>query len=167
MIIRPETPADGEAIGAMTSAAFRASPHGDHDEAGIVEALRAAGALAASLVADEDDEIVGHAAFSPVTINGEWLGWYGLGPVSVRPDRQGQGIGAALIREGLDRLRATGAAGFVVLGDPAYYRRFGFAANPALIYPPAPAPYFQALSFGAHWPAGVVAYHPAFDVADA
>lgn len=146
IVIRAEQPGDAPIIRQVTEAAFQSAAHSDGTEGAIVDALRAAGALSVSLVATVDDSLVGHVAFSPVTLDAVDVGWFGLGPVSVRPDRQGQGIGAALIREGLERLRALGARGCVVLGDPGYYRRFGFAQDAAIRYPGVPAEYFMALS---------------------
>ena len=165
MQIRAERPGDSEPIASVTRQAFASALHSDGNEAEIVDALRAADALTLSLVADDGGEIVGHAAFSPVAIDGRDVGWFGLGPVSVRPDRQGVGIGAALIRAGLADLRAAGAKGCVVLGDPDYYGRFGFAVDPALTYPGVPADYFQALDFRDDRLRGVVSYHPAFTAA--
>lgn len=131
MEIRLETPADMAAIRQITLDAFAGAEHSSGTEGAIIDGLRAAGTLTLSLVAMEDGRIIGHAAFSPVAIAGRDAGWFGLGPVSVRPDRQGKGTGAALIREGLSRLRDMGAEGCVVLGDPGYYGRLGFAVNPA------------------------------------
>jgi putative acetyltransferase len=102
-------------------------------------------------------------AFSPVTINGEAVRWFGLGPVSVEPAMQRRGIGRALIRDGLERLRSAGAEGCVLLGDPAYYRRFGFVSDPKLRYGDVPPEYFQRLSFNGAEPEGEVAYHAGFD----
>ena len=116
MRILPETPADIDAIFALTQAAFADHPHSEQTEGYINDALRRAGALTLSLVAHEDGRQVGHAAFSPVTIGDGSADWYGLGPVAVLPGMQGRGVGAALIREGLARLRALGAAGCVVMG---------------------------------------------------
>jgi predicted N-acetyltransferase YhbS len=161
--IRSERPADVAAIGALTTAAFKTAPHSSGTEACIVEALRTAGALALSLLAVEGDEILGHVAFSPVAIAGARGHWYGLGPVSVRPDRQNRGIGQALIRSGLERLRSLRAAGCVVLGDPLYYRRFGFESDPALTYGGGPSPCFQRLVLAGPPAAGDVAYHSAFE----
>lgn len=163
MEIRPERAEDIDAIRTLTTAAFREMPYSSGTEAAIIDALRQAGALTLSLVAIQDGDVVGHVAFSPVTINGTASGWYGLGPVSVWPDRQGKGIGQALIRDGLDRLRSMKAQGCVVLGDPGYYGRFGFVRDPGLRYGTAPAEYFQRLAFGATIPEGEVAFHPAFD----
>lgn len=161
-LIRPETPADASAIEAVTLAAFREAEHTNHTEQDIVRALREAGALAVSLVAEVDGAVVGHVAVSPVSIADGANGWFGLGPISVLPARQGSGIGASLMRAALEQLRAQGTAGCVVLGDPAYYNRFGFRAEPALVFPGVPAAYFQALPFRGVLPGGVVTYHPAF-----
>ncbi|HEV7256700.1 MAG TPA: N-acetyltransferase [Bosea sp. (in: a-proteobacteria)] len=163
MQIRAEEPGDVDAIRTLTTEAFATAPHSSGTEAGIVDGLRAVGALTLSLVAVEDGEIVGHVAFSPVTIDGAERGWFGLGPVSVRPGRQRGGIGSGLIREGLRRLRERGAGGCVLLGAPAYYGRFGFAADPALVLEDVPPDYFMRLAFGGEVPAGTVRYHAAFD----
>ncbi|MDZ5448883.1 N-acetyltransferase [Labrys sp. ZIDIC5] len=163
MQIRPERADDIDTIRAITKAAFEGKPYSSQTEAAIVDALRAAGALTLSLVAEEDGEVVGHAAFSPVTIEGAFRQWYGLGPVSVRPDRQKGGIGRALIEAGLAHLRRQKADGCVVVGNPAYYGRFGFKNEEQLCFPGLPQVYFQCLPFGAETPHGNVAYHPAFD----
>ncbi|MDK3025389.1 N-acetyltransferase [Cupriavidus taiwanensis] len=161
--IRPEVPTDADAIARLTTAAFLAAPHASQTEAFIVNALRRAGQLTVSLVAQDGEALVGHVAVSPVTVSSGAAGWYGLGPVSVVPPRQGQGIGAQLVRAALDALRRQGAAGCVVLGEPAYYGRFGFAAQPGLVLPGVPPQYFQALAFGGACPAGTVSYHDAFN----
>jgi len=163
MKIRPEEVADHAAIAELTAQAFAPVEHSNQTEPAIIAGLRAAGALSLSLVAEDQGELIGHVAFSPVTIGGRDLGWFGLGPVSVHPDRQHRGVGGALIRAGLDRLRAQGAAGCVLLGEPAYYRRFGFENDDALRYEGAPSEYFMRLSFGRDVPAGAVDYHAAFD----
>lgn len=161
--IRAEHPADIDAIRALVTTAFADAPHSSGTEAAIVDGLRRAGALSLSLVAEDGGVIVGHVAFSPVTVAGCSGQVYGLGPVAVRPDHRQAGIGRALIEEGLDRLRGLGARGCVVLGDPAYYGRFGFGADPALSYADVPPEYFLWLGLGGERPSGPVAYHPAFD----
>ncbi|WP_087723774.1 GNAT family N-acetyltransferase [Pandoraea sp. PE-S2T-3] len=161
--IRNETPADVTAIEALTTAAFLNAPHTDHTEQFIVNALRRAQQLSVSLVAQDDGVIVGHVAVSPVTISDGSARWYGLGPISVAPDRQGQGVGSQLMHAALDALRQRGAAGCVVLGDPLYYGRFGFAANPGVILPGVPPEYFQTVSFDGSTPSGTVHYHDAFN----
>jgi len=123
--------------------------------------LRDSGDLSLSLVT-EDDGLIGHVAFSPVSITDGSEGWFGLGPLAVLPDRQGEGIGAALVRQSLMQLQALGASGCVVLGDPAYYRRFGFARMPDRAFPQAPPEYFMALPFGKASPRGAVLYAAAF-----
>jgi predicted N-acetyltransferase YhbS len=161
--IRSERPTDVAAIGTIITAAFKSAPHSSGTEARIVEGLRAGQALTVSLVAVDRDEIVGHAAFSPVAIVGARGNWYGLGPVSVRPDRQNRGFGQLLIRAGLERLRLLQVAGCVVLGEPRYYHRFGFESDPALTYGGHPSPYFQRLILGGPPAIGDVAYHSAFE----
>jgi putative acetyltransferase len=97
MIIRNERESDVEAISDVTKAAFENHPHSQHTEQFIVNALRVANALTISLVAEVDGKVVGHIAFSPVTISDGSHNWYGLGPISVLPECQRQGIGKSLI----------------------------------------------------------------------
>jgi len=160
--IRNEAAADVAVIEAVTSAAFLNALHTSHTEQFIVNALRRTGKLAISLVADVEGSAVGHVAVSPVSISGGALGWFGLGPISVMPEHQRRGVGSCLMREALRILREQGAAGCVVLGEPEYYSRFGFHADPNLVLPEVPAEYFQAVSFGAGRPHGIVSYHEAF-----
>jgi putative acetyltransferase len=164
MRIRNETSDDAAAIEAVTAAAFLEAPHTSHTEQFIVAALRAAGALSVSLVAEAEGNVVGHVAVSPVTISDGTIGWYGLGPISVLPAWQGRGVGSALMRAALEALREMGAAGCVVLGEPAYYGRFGFKAESGLVLPDIPPEYFQAIVFGERpIPQGSVAYHDGFN----
>ena len=162
MDIRPETENDIDVIRELTHAAFKDMPFSDQAEAAIIDALRDHQALTLSLVALEENAVVGHVAFSPITIDNEDHDWYGLGPVSVWPHRQRRGIGKALIREGLERLENLGAKGCVLLGDPRYYNRFGFECDPGLTFSHAPAQYFQRLVFVPPVPRGEVRYHEAF-----
>ena len=161
--VRPERAGDEAPIAALTDAAFRSAPHSSGNEAAIVSRLREDGDLALSLVAENSDRaIVGHVAFSPVAIPDGSERWYGLGPVSVIPLHQRSGIGSLLIRAGIEGIRTLGARGCVVLGEPEYYRRFGFEYDPALRYPGPPPEYFQRLVLSAEAPRGVVTYAPAF-----
>ena len=161
--IHRETPTDATAIHALTAAAFLRAPHTSHTEQFIVDALRAAGALAVSLVARvEDGSPVGHVAVSPVAVSDGSPGWYGLGPISVNPACQGQGIGSALMQAALQALRDQGAAGCVLLGDPAFYTRFGFRPVPSLVLSGVSPENFMALSFGPALPRGNVTFHEAF-----
>jgi len=159
--VRVEEAGDAPAIARVTAAAFARAAHASGTEAEVVDKLRASGDLAVSLVA-QAGSIIGHVAFSPVRITDGVRGWFGLGPVSVAPQWQGRGVGAALVRAGLARLVGNGAAGCVVLGDPAYYGRFGFRYDPALTFPGPPAAYFQRLVLAGAAPAGVVSYAPDF-----
>jgi putative acetyltransferase len=166
-IIRHETSADIRAIEILTAAAFMDAEHSSHTEQFIVNALRRAGALSLSLVAEQDGMLIGHASLSPVTVSDGAPGWYGLAPVSVLPIHQNQGIGSRLIRQLLAELQESGGAGCVVLGAPNYYGRFGFRAQAALTLPGIPAEYFQVLPFGGgRLPQGTVAFHPAFDATE-
>ncbi len=164
MIIRDETAADVPAIGALTAEAFATMPYSDGSEPAIIARLRAAGALTFSLVAEEGGEVIGHVAFSPVSVSGEGEdgGWYGLGPIAVQPSRQRSGIGSALVRAGLARLKEVGARGCVLAGDPSYYGRFGFACDPAFTSPGIPHEYFMRVVFSPVYAGGTVTYHPAF-----
>ncbi|GGF53010.1 GNAT family N-acetyltransferase [Alteromonas lipolytica] len=160
--IRPEQPDDIPQIHELTVAAFRTAPHSDHNEQFIIEALRSASALSISLVAEDKSRLVGHVAVSPVEITNGAGEWFGLGPVSVSPERQSSGIGSALMVAAIETLKQMGANGCVVLGDPGFYQRFGFAPKDGLILPGVPAAYFQALVFKGNAPEGKVSYHEAF-----
>lgn len=160
--IRSETPADADDITGVTIAAFRDVEVSNQTEHFIIDALRAADALTVSLVAEVDGRVVGHVAFSPVTISDGTADWYGLGPVSVLPERQRQGIGSALIREGLSRLKALNARGCCLVGDPGYYRRFGFESIPGFVHEGIPQEFFVALPFDGRTPQGVVEFHDGF-----
>ena len=160
--IRSETEANVNAIGEVTIAAFATLEISHHTEQFIVAALRAAKALSISLVAEADGRVIGHIAFSPVAISDGTPGWYGLGPVSVLPAYQRQGIGKALIQEGLARLRGMNARGCCLVGHPDYYRKFGFRNMPELVLEGVPQEVFFALPFDEHIPHGAVTFHEGF-----
>ncbi|MDR0441131.1 MAG: N-acetyltransferase [Candidatus Accumulibacter sp.] len=162
LAIRQESPSDIMAIHALTKAAFLNAPHTAHTEQFIVDALRNANALSISLVAEDDGVILGHVAISPVFISDGASDWYGLGPLSVIPEHQRQGIGSRLMVEVLQRLKKKGASGCVLVGDPAYYARFGFSQEKSLVFPGVPPEYFQAIPFSRSLPQGVVKFHEAF-----
>ena len=160
--IRNETSADMEAITEEIVAAFQNLEVSNHTEHFIVQALREAKALALSLVAELDGRVIGHIAFSPVTISDGTSHWYGMGPVSVLPAHQRQGIGKALIKKGLSRLKELNAQGCCLVGHPAYYRKFGFNNTPGLGLEGVPQEVFFALPFGGHTPQGSVMFHEGF-----
>lgn len=162
MWIREESRDDIDAIHDVVLAAFAGVPGEGKLEARTVDTLRADHALAVSLVADIDGRIAGHIAFSPARPSRDGDRWYVLGPVAVAPADQGHGIGGALIHAGLRLLQEREANGCVVLGDPAYYARFGFRPDPLLTLPGAPAGAFQALRFTDAGSAGEVVLHPGF-----
>lgn len=161
--VRAVEAADHAAIASVVDTAFAAAAHADGTEAVLVAALRAAGGIACEWVAVEGTTPVGHIAFSAVTVDGCDCNWFGLAPLAVAPAHQGRGIGSRLVRTGLAALQARGAGGCVVLGEPAYYGRFGFAALPMLVCAwPVPPQYFQALGWQPLACAGVVRYHRLF-----
>lgn len=162
LVIRPETSADIDAISEVTVAAFATLEVSNQTEQFVIEALREARALSLSLVAEVDGRIVGHIAFSPVTLPDGTRDWYGLGPLSVRPEYQRQGIGKALMREGLARLQALGARGCCLVGHPDYYRKFGFDNPRGLVCEGVPPEVFLARSFDGRMPQGKVRFHEGF-----
>lgn len=164
LLIRAEKVRDVAAIRNVVSAAFAKVAHSNQKEDLLVDRLRDGGALSISLVAQVDGQVVGHIAFSPVTVDGLLCDWFGLAPLAVRPDYQRSGIGSRLVNAGLNSLRRLGATGSVVLGAPEYYRRFGFVARQDLLFANAPAEYFLAQSFADEIPRGRVAYHQAFEL---
>jgi len=162
MILRKETVADIEAITEVTIAAFKNHPISNHTEQFIINALRDAGALTISLVAEIDGRVVGHIAFSPVIISDGTKDWCGVGPVSVLPDYQKQGIGKSLINKGLSLLKDMGGKGCALVGDPNFYKRFGFKNYPELIHDGVPQKVFLALPFNEKVPQGTIVFHEGF-----
>jgi putative acetyltransferase len=156
MIIRSETEADHQTIRRLITAAF-----GQSLEADLVDGLRADGDVVLSLVAEEEGAITGQALFSSMDAP---LRALGLGPVTVLPERQRSGVGSALIRTGIEEARAQGWEAIFVLGEPDYYRRFGFDGGLAARFDCTYAsPYLMALGLTKDLPAGGhVAYAPAF-----
>jgi putative acetyltransferase len=161
--IRPATPNDEAAIRAVHEAAFPTPL-----EAGLVEALTTDGDAVISLIAAAGDAVLGHVLLSRMRVVGDGRNYraLGLGPVGVTPAEQKRGIGAALIEAGLEAARARNEELVFVLGEPAYYRRFGFAARTAAPFSsPYAGPYFMALATGSGIPLpaqGRAAYAPAF-----
>lgn len=163
IIIRNETSADVDAITQVTVAAFKTLDASNHTEQFVIEALRAAKDLTVSLVAEYNGQVIGHVALSPVTVSDGTLNWYGLGPVSVLPSYHRQGIGTALIQEGLSRLKTLNAAGCCVVGHPDYYRKLGFENATGLLLAGVPPEIFFACSFDGNDPQGSVTFHEAFN----
>lgn len=164
--IAPERPGVEAAIADVTAEAFRNHPYSHGQEPAVVAMLRREGALSVSLVArDADGAIVGHVAASAVAIEGcEATGWYGLGPLSVAPALQRRGVGSRLMCAVLDELRQRGARGCVLVGEPEYYRRFGFRADAALPVPGVPLQYCLSLRLAPNADSGAVKFHAAFSL---
>jgi putative acetyltransferase len=160
MLIRNEAVGDIPAISRLVTEALLMLAQSTGTEASIVEKLRAEGALALSLVAEEEGEVIGYLAASAARI-GTQDGWGLIGPLAVLPSRHRQGIGTALMIEALRRLRET-SRGAALVGDPAYYGRFGFRAFLGLSVAGCPPEVVQALPFDGTEPRGELIHHPAF-----
>lgn len=162
ILIRPETSADHAAIHDVTERAFAPMPYSDGDEQLLIGKLRDAGALALSLVAESNGVVVGQITFSPAFAADGSPGWYALGPVSVEPALKHKGIGGQLIRAGIAWLQDQRAAGCILIGNPAYYSRFGFRAFPELAPAGMPAEYYQILPLSVAQPNVVVSFNQLF-----
>ncbi len=163
--IRSEQSADIERIAEVTQLAFRNAAHTCGREHSLVNALRAAGALTWSLVAISGEEIVGHVAVSPVTVSRSGGDWFGIGPLSVLPRCQGQGIGSRLMESALSRLRGAGARGCVLVGDPGFYARFGFQSDRTMVVCGVPPEVTLSVRFCQCDDGGSVEFHAAFSAA--
>lgn len=162
ILIRPETPADYAAIHDVTKRAFAPMPYAEGNEQILIGKLRDAGALARSLVAEHEGAVIGQVSFSYAFASDGSPGWYALGPISVEPVLKHQGIGGQLINAGIAWLRDQDAAGCVLIGNPAYYSRFGFRCFPELTPEGMPAQYYQILPLRVEQPDVVVGFHPLF-----
>lgn len=173
IIIRRETPADMEAIHRIEAAAFESEAH-----AVLVNRLREDGALLLSHVAEQDGKIVGHAAYSLLTVtDGDRVEHLpALGPIAVDPPFQGRGIGSALARAGLDAMRDLGYGLLFLVGSPRYYPRFGFQPAQPLgfssdyVAPGGPHEHFMVAVLNERAPGGLrghTRFHPAFAEAEA
>jgi putative acetyltransferase len=160
--IRPETPADIAAITVLIDAAFIGMPYAEGDEAELVVKLRRLGDLPVSLVAEEHGRIVGHVAFSPAQSADHQPGWFALGPIAVLPERQGNGIGLALVTAGLEAISALGARGCILIGHPGLYRRAGFIHAPENAPPDQPAEFFMCKLLSGVAPSEPIYFHEAF-----
>lgn len=162
MLIRTESANDAVKIHQLTKSAFDGRPYAGGDEQHVVDRLRAHKALILSLVAIDHDELVGQISFSEATNTDGSQPWIALGPVSVLPTRQRQGIGSRLILQGLEEFAARGTLGCILTGNPDYYRRFGFAVTPDHAPSNEPAEFFMLKLFGEQAPGGRFSFHPLF-----
>lgn len=167
ILVRTEEPRDAAAVAEITRLAFEGHPDSGRTEDRIVEALRRAGALSVSLVAECDGRVVGHIAFSTISISSGSPGWHGLGPLSVAPGFQGRRVGSRLVTAGLSCLRGMGAAGCVVVGPAEFYRRFGFDDEHELLLQGVAQMPVHALVLEGPPAWGRVEFHPVFAAGDA
>ncbi|MGB3739660.1 MAG: N-acetyltransferase [Pontixanthobacter sp.] len=162
IILRPEQDGDADAIRTLSAAAYADTKYSDGSEPELIDRLRNDGDLSLSLVAENEQGVVGHIAFSPVRIMDGTKGWFGLGPVSVASQLQGQRIGFSLVQRGIADMREMNANGIVVLGDPGYFGQFGFENDPQLTFDGYQPELFQRLMFDGKPPKGAVIYSKAF-----
>ena len=155
-----ETTSDAAAIAALITEAFATARVASGTEAEIVTRLRADGKLLLSLVARDGGTMVGHLAASPATIGGE-RGWALIGPLAVDPAHQGRGIGTALMHAALKRLAGMGERGVVLVGNPDYYRRFGFTPDCGVDLPGVPPANVMARPLAGGQAKGRLVCHPA------
>jgi len=163
MNLRGERPEDVQGIYELTKLAFKSMPFSDGSEADRLNILRADKDLELSIVAVAEGKIVGHIAFSPVFLNEKFDHWFGLGPVSVLPELQKQGIGKALIKKGLSRLKDKKAKGCILIGNPDYYHRFGFIGDGQIQYRDYSQDIAQWLKFGKETPSGLLTFSPGLE----
>ena len=162
ILIRPEGPSDHDAIYHVTKRAFAPMRFSAGDEQDLVNTLRDMDALSLSMVAEQQSKVVGHVALSPVTHESGEGGWFGLGPISVEPALQRQGIGGMLIAEAKEWMKARRARGCILVGDTGYYSRHGFILSGGNAPDKEPAEYFMVLPLNNSIPAGRFSFHPAF-----
>jgi putative acetyltransferase len=160
VMIRLENDTDKAAIHDLTARAFAGKNYSDGTEPELIDALRDAGALAVSLVAEEDGTIIGHVALSPAFAQDGSQGWFALGPISVAPERQRQGVGGMLVRESMARLEKLNALGCVLIGDARYYPRHGFVLRPDLAPATEPAQHYMVKALTEKTPQTCVSFHP-------
>ena len=162
IVIRQERHSDHSVIYSVTETAFKNMSYAGGDEQDIVDRLRANGALSLSLVALQAGAVIGHIAFSSVVASDDSQPWFALGPVSVLPKYQGNGVGSQLITEGLGQVEALGALGCILTGHPPYYQRFGFELSPSNVPDGESAEYFMRKCFTSFKPSGPMCFDKAF-----
>lgn len=160
--IRKERRGEEAAIHALTVRAFAGHPYSDGDEQDVIDRLRGDGDLLLSLVADEAGTIIGQITYSRAILSNGEGGWMVIGPIAVDPAHQGKGVGRALMYAGEEAMRAMGAKGITVLGDPQLYRRFGYIQHTPLTLEGELGEFLQVKTFGAAIPTTTLTYAPAF-----
>ena len=125
--IRESLSADLDAIESLYPAAFP-----DEDLLPVVKDLLPDTAVTTSIIGEIDSQLVGHVIFSKCGVTGSLISASLLAPLAVTPERQGQGIGSALVRAGLRKLKDNDVRVVCVLGDPAFYGRLGFRSGSSI-----------------------------------
>ena len=162
--VRNERPGDVDIIRDLTELAFRDRDYSCKREHLLIDDLRAANALTVSLVAEAESTVIGHLALSPVSLSGASGPWFGLGPISVLPEWQQKGVGTAMMNEALARLTQQQAAGCILVGDPRFYKRFGFVHDPSIVAEGEPPEYTMILRLSVNPDHGIARFHDAFAV---
>lgn len=160
--IRDAEVGEAKVIEHLIAAAFAPKAFADESDASLPERLHNDGDLTASLVAVDQSGIIGQVALSPAAI-GDHAGWGCIGPISVKIDRQGQGIGGQLMVAAEHAARNAGFQGLVLLGDPRYYTRFGFVNDGGITYKDLSAAYVMYKTFKGNRPSGEVIFAAAFE----
>ena len=162
IIVRPEKKSDREIIWELTKLAFSGKPYAGGNEQDLIDNLRELNVLSASLVAVDGSEVVGQITFSPASISSGEGNWYALGPISVLPHRQSEGIGGLLIEAGMKVIEHMGAWGCILTGNPDYYSRHGFTLANVHCPDNEAEEYFMLRLSGVNKPVGKFAFHDAF-----
>lgn len=163
--IRHEETKDHQAISDLLKLAFENIPYSSNNEHRIVKYLREHDQLKLSLVTEDNNKkIIGHIAFSLVTIEKTKQNYCALAPVAVHPNHQQKGIGSSLIKTGLSLIKKLEVKGCVLVGDPNYYSKFGFKSSSKLSSKGIPQEYLLFLPFSTPIPEGNVVFDEAFSI---
>ncbi len=160
--IRVEEPRDIDQIYDVIKRAFAPMPFSDGNDQELPNRFRNAGELRLSLVAVQDDAVVGHVAMTEAQHESGEVGWFALGPIAVEPALQRRGIGSALIAEAKRWMNEINARGCILIGDTNYYPRHGFLPSPDHAPLNEPTEYFMVLAMTGDVPSGRFRFHPLF-----
>lgn len=164
MGFRFEIPSDIPEISKLVETAFLDLEISQNNEHRILDALREANALSLSMIYEENGEILGHVALSPVKISSGDGSCFGLGPIAVKREERHRGIGSALVIRSLEMLRTSNASACFLVGNPDFYSHHGFVADSRYTLSGVPPEFFMVYTFRDDLSAGEVSFHPAFFV---
>lgn len=162
IVLRPEVASDAEAISHVHMDAFKTHPVSNQTEHLIIKKMRERHDLTVSLVATLDSTVVGHIAFSKITVGGLSSNWHLLGPLAVSPVHQRHGIGSQLVLQGLEELQSLKPDGCLLYGDPDYYHRLGFSPSDRFHHDGIPSHMLLAITYAQTDSHGAIQFHPAF-----